>query len=143
MTTLVNEVPENGTDDQVLKKNGSGFDQYGWETILEVPSGGSTGQVLTKTATGYEWQTPSGGGVQINTVRRQIVSTSGSYTVPSGDYALVGTIETPGGGFMVTAGTLIAWNNNSSGQLLLDNIQAQSNLIPFLPSYIYITVFTN
>lgn len=83
MTTLVNEVPENGLNDQVLKKNGSGFDQYGWETILEVPSGGSIGQVLTRTASGYAWQTPTGGGLTYYGRVSTVVTGQAQYTVPS------------------------------------------------------------
>lgn len=122
MTTLVNEVPENGTDDQVLKKNGSGFDQYGWETILEVPSGGSTGQVLTKTATGYEWQDAGGGGVQIHQSLRYHLTNSNqtiNYTVPSAMYSQV-TVSRQGQASspnvrQATAGTVIRGTRNSFG----------------------------
>ena len=74
-----------GTDNQFLSAQSSESSGLQWQAILQVPSGGTTGQVLTKTATGYEWQTPTGGGMQyISTVNVTLTQSAGSqYTVPS------------------------------------------------------------
>ncbi len=58
------EVPDDGTDGQVLTKTADGF---AWQDAPEeLPEGGTDGQILTKTANGSEWkdapkELPSGG----------------------------------------------------------------------------------
>ena len=138
----INEVPDVGLDDQVVKKFGSGATDYQFETILEVPSGGTTGQILTKTATGYEWQTPTGGGVQIHQSLRYSMS-NWSYTVPSGMYAHSKTrdeMHSPDNQFYVTtAGTVhsssfssFAWQYYIDGQIMHGNY-----------GYVYLVTFKN
>lgn len=137
----INEVPDVGLDDQVVKKFGSGATDYQFETILEVPSGGTTGQILTKTATGYEWQTPTGGGMQINTVRRNRIYTTGSYTIPSGGFAWLSASRAGTAYTMATAGAVINWNSGSTGRVDIDStswLTSQTST-----AYVYIAVISN
>jgi len=151
MTTLGTPVPETGTVGYFLKKTAASAFGYAWSIIYQVPTGGSNGQVLTKTSGGYAWQTlPAGdSGVKINTVRRTKTNNTVNYTVPSGDYALVGSNRTNsvnlsgGNGFsMVTAGTVIQTSGSSSGSIRFDSQIVSSGLGTF-DGYCYITVFSN
>lgn len=70
-------VSSGGSDGQVLQRSGS--TAYGWFTPRYVPTGGSSGQVLQKTGSGdtdFAWATPSSGGVSVT----DIPFTSGTYT---------------------------------------------------------------
>jgi hypothetical protein len=152
LTTLVNEVPENGSNDQVLKKFGSGFNQYQWETILEVPSGGSTGQVLTKTAGGYAWQAPQTGGAQVQiytTIRT--TSYTYSYTVPSGMFAHMFGQYSPGGnktiiGAIGASQPVVGNGDLPAGTVIGKSVgvmQVDGKLNQVGVQYVYITIFRN